>query len=63
MKPLLASDAIAGLPMTSLLRDTPLAAIWKRAVWGQVLDEVVKRPAQVVYSVVPSEKRSGSSKK
>ena len=29
--------------------------IWNRAVCGQVEDEVVSKPAQVVYSVAPSE--------
>jgi len=41
--------------MTSLFSGTPEAAIWNRAEFGQVLDEAVRRPAQVVYSVVPSE--------
>lgn len=54
MYPLLASEVVAGLPMTSLLNGTPDAAIWKRAVCGQVELEVVRRPEQVVYSVVPS---------
>ena len=45
---------MAGLPITSLLSETPLAAIWKRAVSGQADVEVVKRPAHVVYSVTPS---------
>ena len=54
MYPLLASLVVAGLPMTSLDKGTPLAAIWKRAVFGQVLEDVVKRPLQVVYSLVPS---------
>lgn len=54
MKPLLASLAVPGLPITSLSRDTPDAAIWKRAELGHVLEEVVRRPAQVVYSLVPS---------
>lgn len=52
--PLLASEVVAGLPMTSLLNGTPDAAIWNRAVCGQVELEVVRRPEQVVYSVVPS---------
>lgn len=43
--------------MTSLSRDTPAAAIWKRAVLGQVEEELVRRPEQVVYSEVPSEIR------
>jgi hypothetical protein len=54
MKPLLASLDVAGLPITSLERGTPLAAIWKRAVWGQVLEDVVRRFAHVVYSEAPS---------
>jgi len=54
MNPSLASPDVAGLPMTSLERGTPLAAIWKRDDWGQVLDEAVSRPEHVVYSVEPS---------
>lgn len=55
MYPLDASDVVAGFPMTSLSRDTPEAAIWKRAEFGQVEEEVVRRPEHVVYSEVPSE--------
>lgn len=54
MYPLFASEVVPGLPITSLSRETPLAEIWKRAVSGQADEEVVKRPAHVVYSVVPS---------
>ena len=54
MKPLLASPVPEGFPMTILLSGTPLAAIWKTAVCGQVLDEVVRRFAHVVYSLAPS---------
>lgn len=54
MNPLLASDEIPGLPITSLLSATPLAAIWNRALWGQTLEDAVSKPLQVVYSVVPS---------
>lgn len=54
MNPLLASPAVAGFPITSLERGTPLAAIWKRADFGHVLEEVVRRPAQDVYSLDPS---------
>lgn len=54
MNPLLASPEVAGFPMTSLLKGTPDAAIWNRAVFGQVELELVSRPAQVVYSLVPS---------
>ena len=39
---------------TSLLRETPLAAISKREVCGHAPPEVVNKPAQVVYSEVPS---------
>ena len=53
MEPLFASPA-AGLPMTSLFSGTPDAAIWKRALLGQVELEAVSRLAQVVYSLVPS---------
>ena len=54
MKPLLASPEVAGLPITSLSRVTPEAAIWKRAELGHVLEDAVRRPLQVVYSEVPS---------
>ena len=54
MKPLFASVWPAGLPMTSLLRSTPLAAISKSAVWGQAEDEFLRRLSQVVYSLTPS---------
>lgn len=54
MNPFEASPVVAGFPMTSLLSGTPLAAIWKRAEFGQVLDELVNNPEQVVYSVWPS---------
>lgn len=56
MNPLLASPELAGLPITSLLSEIPDAAIWNRAVWGQVLEDAVRRPLQVVYSLVPSVK-------
>lgn len=54
MYPLLASPVVAGLPMTSLLKGTPDAAIWNSAEFGQVLEEVVSNPVHVVYSLVPS---------
>ncbi len=54
MYPLVASLLVAGFPMTSLLDGTPDAAIWNRAVWGQVELDAVSRPEQVVYSEVPS---------
>ncbi len=54
MYPLFASLEVMGLPMTSLLAGTPEAMIWRRAVCGQVEDEDVMRPEQVVYSVEPS---------
>jgi hypothetical protein len=54
MYPLVASVVVAGLPMTSLSRDTPLAAIWNKADSGQVDEDVLMRPSHVVYSVVPS---------
>jgi hypothetical protein len=53
MYPLVASLAVAGLPMTILFNGTPFAAIWNTADWGHVLDDAVRRPAQVVYSVAP----------
>lgn len=62
MKPELASPEFAGFPMTSLLSGTPLAAIWKSALWGQVLEELVRRPEQVVYSEVPSGLKVGINK-
>jgi len=40
--------------MTILLSGTPLAAIWKTEDFGQVLEEAVRSPEQVVYSEVPS---------
>jgi len=40
--------------MTILLRSTPLAAIWNTAEFGHSEVDAVKRPLQVVYSVVPS---------
>lgn len=58
MYPFDASDEVAGLPMTSLSSVTPLAAIWKSADSGQVEEEVVSRPSQVVYSEVPSANQS-----
>jgi hypothetical protein len=54
MNPLAASEAVAGFPITSLLNGTPLSAIWKRADSGQVLEDVVRRLSQVVYSFTPS---------
>ena len=54
MYPLLASEEVAGLPMTILLRGTPLAAIWKTAELGYGLPDVVRRPVHVVYSDAPS---------
>lgn len=54
MNPLLASPAVAGFPMTSFESGTPLFAIWNRADCGQVFEEVVRSPAQVVYSLEPS---------
>jgi hypothetical protein len=40
--------------MTILFSATPLAASWKTAVFGQTLDDAVRRPEQVVYSLDPS---------
>ena len=54
MNPLLASNVRAGLPITSFDSGTPFAAIWKSAVCGHVLDEAVRSPGHVVYSLVPS---------
>lgn len=51
---MLASDAVPGLPITSLLRGTPDAEIWKSAVLGHCEEEVVNRPEHVVYSLDPS---------
>ena len=61
MYPLLASPVVPGFPITSLSRSTPLAAIWKSALSGQDDDDEVRRPEQVVYSVVPSEQKSSFS--
>ena len=52
--PLSSSAVVAGFPITSLLAGTPFAMIWKSAVCGQVLDDAVRRPAQVEYSDWPS---------
>ena len=52
--PVVASALVAGFPITSLLAGTPEAMIWKSAVLGQVEDEAVSRPEQVVYSDAPS---------
>ena len=54
MYPLLASALVAGFPITSLSKETPFAAIWKRAVSGQADVELSRRPEHVVYSDVPS---------
>ena len=54
MNPLLASEAVAGLPMTILLNGTPLAAISKTDDFGHVLEERLSKLSQVVYSVAPS---------
>lgn len=40
--------------MTILFSGTPAAAIWKTALDGQVVEDVSRRPEQVVYSVTPS---------
>ena len=52
--PLSSSAVVAGLPITSFSCATPFAMIWKSAVSGQVEEDAVSRPAQVVYSDVPS---------
>ena len=52
--PLSASEGLAGFPMTSLLNGTPLAAIWKRADWGALFEDVMSKFSQVVYSFGPS---------
>lgn len=54
MYPLFASPELAGLPMTSLESGTPFAAIWKSELPALDEEEDVSKPAQVVYSVVPS---------
>lgn len=56
MKPLVASPDVAGFPMTIFESGTPLAAIWKTELPGHCEDEVVNKPAQVVYSDDPSKK-------
>lgn len=55
MWPLLASLVVAGLPITSLLKGTPFDAISNKAVWGHLLDDVVRRLSHVMYSDAPSE--------
>lgn len=52
-QPLVASADVPGFPISNLSESTPEAMIWKSAVLGQVLDDAVSRPAQVVYSVAP----------
>jgi len=54
INPLSASEEVAGFPMTSLLNGTPFAAIWKRADWGNLFEDVLSRLSQVVYSFLPS---------
>ena len=56
MKPLFASPAPAGLPITSLSSATPLPAISKTELLGQAEDEALRRLSQVVYSPAPSAK-------
>lgn len=55
MKPLFASPAAAGFPMTILERGIPDEAISKTDDLGQVLEDVLSRLLQVVYSLDPSE--------
>ena len=56
--PVVASTpAKAGLPITSLLRGTPEAAISNNDELGNVEDDEVSRPEHVVYSVAPSVKK------
>jgi len=52
--PLWASEVVPGFPMTSLLNGTPLAAIWKRADWGALFEDVMSEFSQVIYSFGPS---------
>lgn len=40
MYPLVASEVVAGLPITRLSRVTPFAEIWNREVSGQVEEEL-----------------------
>ena len=54
IKPLVASLVVAGLPMTSLLAETPDATVSKTDVFGHVLEDWVRSLSQVVYSVAPS---------
>ena len=49
IKPLVASLVVAGL-----LAETPDATMSKTDVFGHVLEDWVRSPSQVVYSVVPS---------
>ncbi len=48
MNPLVASAAVPGLPMTSLLRSTPFAWISKTEEPGKAPPDVVSRPVQSV---------------
>ena len=49
MKPLVASAAVPGLPMTSLFKSTPFALISNRDEPGNGPPEVLSRPSQSVY--------------
>ena len=49
MNPFDASAAVAGLPMTSLLRGMPFLGISKRDEPGNAPPELVRSPAQSVY--------------
>ena len=55
MNPSIAKPPAAGLPMTSFDKGTPaLELIWNNAELGQVLEDVLRRFAHVVYSDIPS---------
>jgi hypothetical protein len=53
-----ASSWVAGFPIMSLSCGTPEAAISNSEVLGQAEDDFLKRPVQVVYSLLPSARTS-----
>ena len=54
IKLLVAPLVVGGLLMTSLLAKTPDVTMSKTDVFGHVLEDWVRSPSQVVYSVAPS---------
>ena len=60
INPLSASDALQGLPITSLFTLTPDFAISKMEVFGKSLVDVASRFSHVLYASFPSVKISSS---